>query len=162
MLKWLDSQGKENKLDDMPRIKELREQGFYCSQILVLMGLELQGKANPDLVRSMQSLAGGIGFSGNLCGALTGAACLLGLYAGKGKPEEEEDERLNLMLLDLVDWFKLTIGNRYNGINCDVILEGKKINIPERCPGIVQAAYQKAKELLVDYGFELSGNPDAD
>jgi C_GCAxxG_C_C family probable redox protein len=149
-------------LDDLLRINELRAGGFYCSQILVSMGLELQGKTNPDLVRSVQALAGGIGFCGGLCGALTGGACLLGLYAGKGKPGEQEDERLNLMLLDLVDWFKLNVGKRYNGIDCEMILEGKQANIPERCPGIVREVYQKAKELLVAYGFELSGNPDAD
>lgn len=154
--------GKENELDDLLRINELRAQGFYCSQILVSMGLELQGKTNPDLLRSVQSLAGGVGFCGDLCGALTGGACLLGLYAGKGKPDEQEDERLNMMLLDLVEWFKFNIGKRYNGIDCEVILEGKQVNIPERCPGIIQAVYQRAKELLVEYGFEISGNSDAD
>jgi len=147
-------------MDDIEKIYQLKEKGFYCSQILVLMGLELQGSSNPDLVRSMQALAGGIGFSGHLCGALTGGACLLGLYAGKGKPEEPEDERLNLMLLDLVNWFQSTTGTKYNGLNCDQILEGSLVNIPNRCPGIIQAVYQKSKELLVEYGFDLYGNQD--
>jgi hypothetical protein len=146
-------------MDDLIRIMELKQQGFYCSQILVLLGLELQGKSNPDLVRSVQALAGGIGFSGNLCGALTGGACLLGLYAGKGKPEEQEDERLNLMLLTLVDWFQTNTGVKYNGMDCDQILEGKQSNIPNRCPGIIQAVYQKSKDLLVEYGFDLNGTP---
>lgn len=145
-------------MNDLEKIVQLKAQGFYCSQILVLMGMELQGITNPDLVRSMQSLAGGVGFSGNLCGALTGGACLLGLYAGKGKPEEPEDERLNLMLLELVDWFQANIGQQYGGTNCDQILEGKQSNIPLRCPGIIQVVWQKSKNNLVDYGFELSGN----
>ncbi len=149
-------------MDDLMRIAQLKQQGFYCSQILVLMGLELQGKTNPDLVRSTQALAGGIGFSGNLCGSLSGGACLLGLYAGKGTPEEQEDERLNLMLLSLVEWFTQTIGEQYNGIHCDQILEGKQSNIPQRCPGIIQAVYQKTKELLVEYGFDLIGTPTED
>lgn len=146
-------------MDDSIRIMELKTQGFYCSQILVLLGLELQGKNNPDLVRSIQALAGGIGFSGNLCGALTGGSCLLGLYAGKGKPEEQEDERLNLMLLSLVDWFTETTGSQYSGINCDQILEGKQSNIPSRCPPLILAVYQKVKQLLVEYGFDLNGIP---
>lgn len=149
-------------MDELIRIKELKTQGFYCSQILVLMGLELQGKNNPDLIKAMQSLAGGIGFSGNLCGALTGGACLLGLYAGKGTPAAEEDERLNLMLLDLVDWFRESIGSQYNGVECDQILDGNRANISQRCPGIIQSVFQKAKNLLVDYGFELTGNLDED
>jgi C_GCAxxG_C_C family probable redox protein len=144
-------------MNDLDKITQLKAQGFYCSQILMLMGMELQGISNPDLVRSMQSLAGGVGFSGNLCGALTGGACLFGLYAGKGKPEEPEDERLNLMLLELVNWFEANTGKQYNGTNCDQILDGKQSNIPLRCPGIIQAVWQKSKDILVDYGFDLNG-----
>jgi hypothetical protein len=147
-------------MNDLDQIIKLKEQGFLCSQILILMGLELQGKTNPDLVKTMQGLAGGIGFSGNLCGALTGGACLLALYAGKGRPEDQEDERLNLMLLDLVDWFQSTTGAQYNGTNCDQIIEGRQSNIPLRCRGIVQSVYKKVKETLVEYGFDLSGTPD--
>ncbi|MHB8086612.1 MAG: DVU_1555 family C-GCAxxG-C-C protein [Anaerolineaceae bacterium] len=144
-------------MEDLEKIAQLKAQGFFCSQILMLMGMELQGISNPDLIRSMQSLAGGVGFSGNLCGALTGGACLLGLYAGKGKPEEPEDERLNLMLLELVDWFQETIGQPYGGANCDQILEGKQSNIPLRCPGIIKSVWQKSKDILVEYGFDLNG-----
>lgn len=149
-------------MNDLEKIVNYKMQGFYCSQILMLMALELQGKSNPDLVRAMQSLAGGIGFSGNLCGALTGGACLLGLYAGKGSPEDVEDERLNLMLLELVDWFGANTGKLYQGVNCEQILEGKQSNIPLRCPAIIQAVWQKSKEMLVEYGFDLSGTPDQD
>jgi len=144
-------------MNDLDKITQLKTQGFYCSQILMLMGMELQGITNPDLVRTMQSLAGGVGFSGNLCGALTGGACLLGLYAGKGKPEEPEDERLNLMLLELVDWFQVHTGAQYKGATCDQILEGKQSNIPLRCPGIIQTVWQKSKDILVEYGFDLNG-----
>ena len=89
----------------MIRMIQLSQQGFHCSQILLIMGLEAQGKNNVDLVKSMAGLAGGLGFSGDVCGTLTGGACLLGLYAGKGDPREEEDERLNLMIGELVEWF---------------------------------------------------------
>lgn len=145
-------------MDDIKRIIELKGQGYYCSQILVQMGLDLQGKSNPDVIRCMHALAGGIGFSGQLCGALTGGACLLGLYAGKGTASETEDERLNLMLLELVEWFKDRFGSRYGGMECDTILEGNLGNIPQRCPEIILSVYQKAKELLIEQGFELDGN----
>ncbi|MFZ0931868.1 MAG: C-GCAxxG-C-C family protein, partial [Syntrophobacteraceae bacterium] len=59
-------------MEEMIRMIHLAEQGFYCSQILLLMGLEARGKNNVDLVRSVSGLAGGIGFSGEVCGALTG------------------------------------------------------------------------------------------
>jgi C_GCAxxG_C_C family probable redox protein len=97
---------------------ELNFQGFHCSQILLFMGLEAQGKRDPDLIRAMNGLAGGMGFSGEVCGALTGGACLLGLYAGRGAPDEEEHLNLNLMITQLVEWFSVEFGEKYGGIRC--------------------------------------------
>ncbi len=147
-------------MDELERIKELKGEGFYCSQILMLLGMDLLGKSNPDLIKAVNALAGGLGFTGHICGALTGGACLLGLYAGKGKPEQEEDERLNLMIMDLVEWFKQTTGSQYGGIDCDTILGKNLNNIPLRCPQVVQGVFQKTKELLIEYGYDLSGNLD--
>ena len=70
-------------MDDLDQLMNLRKQGFFCSQILILQGLEMMGKSNPDLVRAMHGLAGGLGFSGELCGALTGGASLLGCTQAK-------------------------------------------------------------------------------
>jgi C_GCAxxG_C_C family probable redox protein len=149
-------------MEDLERMSELKQKGFYCSQILILMGLELQGKTNPDLVKAVHGLAGGIGFNGEICGALTGGACLLGLYAGKGSPETEEDPRLDFMTEDLVKWFKTTEGEKYGGILCDEIV-GKNARFQAtRCPLIVAETYQKVKDLLVENGFELTGNPDSE
>ena len=53
---------------EMIRMVELAQKGFYCSQILLQLGLEMQGKENPDLIRTMGALAGGLGFSGDVCG----------------------------------------------------------------------------------------------
>jgi hypothetical protein len=147
-------------MEDMDRIRELRQQGFFCSQILILLGLELQGKINPDLVRCMHGLAGGLGFTGETCGSLTGGACLLGLYAGKGLPEQEEDPRLLFMIEDLVKWFKGGFGNEYGGIRCDDILADNSKNLILRCPGMILGTFQKIKELLVENGFDLSGSID--
>ena len=108
--------------EDPLRMMTLKTQGFYCSQILLQLGLEAQGKENPDLIRAVAGLAGGLGFVGDVCGTLTGGACLLGLYAGKGIAAEEEDDRLNLMIRELVDWFKEEFEGLYGGITCAVIL----------------------------------------
>ncbi len=143
--------------NDTVRMVELAVQGFYCSQILLIMGLEAQGKSDPDLVRAMSGLAGGLGFTGDVCGALSGGACLLGLYAGRGTPEEEEDEKLKLMVAELVDWFSEEYGTLYGGIHCEVILGDDPRNRTARCPNIVMGCYEKVKALLSEYGFDLSG-----
>ena len=144
-------------MEDMDRMIELRQQGFFCSQILLILGLEMQGKTNPDLVRAIHGLAGGLGFTGDTCGVLTGGACLLGLYAGKGLSEEQDDPRLIFMVEDLVKWFKEDFGSQYGGITCDQILEDNAKNQLLRCPNLISQTYQKAKDLLVENGFDLSG-----
>lgn len=144
-------------MEDMDRIRALRQQGFYCSQILLSMGLEMQGKNNPELIRAMHGLAGGLGFSGELCGALTGGAALLGLYAGKGTADQEEDPRLIFMVEDLVGWFKMEYAEKYGGIRCEEILAGDSQNQARRCPVMVAGVFQRVKELLVENGFDLSG-----
>ena len=144
-------------MDDMDQLVVLRKQGFYCSQILMLQGLEMLGKSNPDLIRAMHGLAGGLGFSGELCGALTGGASLLGLYAGKGEAEQPEDPRLDFMVMDLVKWFKAEFAEQFGGVRCEEILAGNSQNQTTRCPILVTGVLQKVKELLVENGYELSG-----
>ncbi len=136
---------------------ELAMQGFYCSQILLIMGLEAQGKTDPDLVRSMTGLAGGLGFTGDTCGALSGGACLLGLYAGRGTSEEQEDEKMQLMIAELVDWFSEEYGTLYGGTRCETILGDDPKNRTTRCPNMVLGTWEKVKALLSEHGFELSG-----
>jgi len=144
-------------MEDMERMRALKQQGFYCSQILLSLGLEMQGKSNPELIRAMHGLAGGLGFSGELCGALSGGASLLGLYAGKGTPEQEDDPRLLLMIEDLVKWFKAEYGEQFGGIRCEEIIAGDSQNTMRRCQVMVIGVFQKVKELLVENDYDLSG-----
>jgi len=147
-------------MDTFDRMQELKRQGYFCSQILMILGMDLQGKENLDLVRAMNGLAGGLGFSGETCGALTGGACLLSLYAGKGKPADEENLRLNTMIMELVRWFQETYGKEYGGIRCEQILSGSSNSRATRCPTMVAGTFQKVKELLVENGFDLMGSDD--
>jgi C_GCAxxG_C_C family probable redox protein len=144
-------------MDETEKMLSLRKQGFYCSQILILMGLDMLGKSNPDLVGAAHGLAGGLGFQGELCGSLTGSACLLGLYAGKKRSEDEEDPRLDFMIEDLVKWFKSSVGEKYGGCRCEEIIGTQPGNQTTRCPVIVAECFQKVKDLLVENGFELTG-----
>ncbi len=142
-------------MDDlMFRLMELKHKGYYCSQIMMLLALENQDKTNPDIIRAMSGLAFGIG-TGEVCGALTGGACILSLYAGKGTDEEEENPFLMSMLEELGEWFKETYGGMYGGISCNSISEdGAKRT--ERCGPLVAATYQKVLEILIENDFDLS------
>jgi len=148
-------------MGDTERMQELKRQGFFCSQILMTLALDLQGQDDPALIRAMHGLAGGLGFVGETCGALTGGASVLGLYAGKGRPEEDDDPRLSFMIADLVQWFKAGYGHDYGGIRCADILQGEPNAQATRCPLMVRGTFQKVKELLVASGYDLAGR-DAD
>lgn len=140
--------------EEQMRMLEHAQQGFHCNEILMFAGLEAQGKTNPDLIRAVSALAGGLGFSGELCGALTGGACLLGLYDGRGDEREETSQRLNIMVNDLVDWFKMEYGQEYGGIRCSDITEDDPKNNPQRCPFIVSGVLNKVKSLVDEYGLD--------
>jgi C_GCAxxG_C_C family probable redox protein len=139
----------------MLRIMELDYNGYYCSQILLILALEAQGKSDPDLVRVMGGLAHGLGTGNGTCGTLSGAACLLSLYAGKGSDQEYEDENLRHMLRDLCDWFDQTFGKRYGNVTCDAIV-GDRTEMRQRCGEVVAETYRKALEILVAAGYDIT------
>jgi C_GCAxxG_C_C family probable redox protein len=137
------------------RMIELSENNYNCSQILMVLALEQEDKKNPDLVRGMSGLADGCGFFNETCGAMTSAASILALHAGKGAEEEEESKNLLLMLQDLGDWFQKEIGNKYQGTRCKDIA-GDLVGTPEVkqiCGGVVFHTYNKANEILEAYGY---------
>lgn len=143
--------------DDAFRVMELAMQGFQCSQILVQLALEAQGKQNPELVGAMTGLTGGMG-CGKTCGALTGGCCVLGLYAGKNSAEHSADGSLQTMLNQFADWFEAEHTERYGGINCADIVEDDMRNQMTRCPAIVLESLEKLKEILAGNNYEF-GNP---
>lgn len=141
------------------RMLELDYNGYYCSQILMIMALEAQGKSNQDLISALGGLAHGSGFHDGFCGALTGAACLLALFAGKGNDDEYEDERLKHMTRDLEGWFEKEIGSRYGGVSCESIV-GDRTEIRQRCGEVVAQTYHKVFEILTAAGYDLAeGRP---
>ncbi len=143
-------------MEELMRMMELKQQGFFCSQILLSMALEDRGESNPALIRAARGLAGGLGFARETCGALTGGACLLGLYSGKGLPDEPDDPRTDQMVQEMVAWFKEEHGQNYGGIRCEEILASEPANMKTRCPNLVITTYEKANELLEKYGVQNS------
>ncbi len=141
------------------RMMELSMQGFGCSQIMMLLALEAQGKSNPDLVRAVSGLQGGLGFSGKTCGCLTTGCCLLGLYAGRGTAEEVEDSRMQPMIQALVEWFEQEYTGKYGGIDCTVILQGDPRNQVSRCPGVVMETLIKVREILAENEIAFDQDP---
>jgi C_GCAxxG_C_C family probable redox protein len=140
-------------MDDMIlRLMRLKAKGFCCAQIILILALEAQGKTDADLVRSAGGLCFGIYGSGEVCGALSGGACLISLYAGKGGDEEAFDDRYMAMMGELVEWFGGAADDEYGGTRCHEILE----KFPDRsiCGRIVSDTYEKCMDILVSHGFD--------
>ncbi|WP_028584778.1 DVU_1555 family C-GCAxxG-C-C protein [Desulfogranum mediterraneum] len=140
-------------------ILRLAGQGYCCSQMVLQLALEMEGRENAGLIRALAALCHGFPATSGSCGALTGAACLLGYYGGKGGAEQEEDKRLPLMLDELADWFASYCGERRLGTSCsDIVSHG--IADSALCGSLISACYGQAMTILVEHGFE-PGNPDA-
>ena len=140
-------------------ILKLAHQGYCCSQIVIQLALDLQGTSNPGLLRAMSGLCHGFSSDRGACGALTGAACLIAYYAGKGKPDEEAHDRLPLMLAELTGWFEEYSDSRFGGIACgDIVKNGQ----PDTaiCGSLVSLCFGRAMAILVENGYDPTHCPD--
>ena len=90
--------------------------------------------------------------SGEVCGALSGAACLISLCAGKGSDAEDAHESFPSMMNELSEWFREKMAESYGGIRCDDILSIR----PDKsaCGPIVAETYGKAMEILMNHGLD--------
>lgn len=137
------------------RMIQLAENKYNCSQIMMVLALEQEGRENPELVRAMSGLGDGCGFFQETCGIMTGAASILAWYAGKGADDEKESEKLLPMLEDLGDWFRQEIGARYAGTRCNEIV-GDLVGTPDGkqiCGSIIFQTFGKVNEILAYNDF---------
>ena len=88
-----------------------------CSQCTILAIQNVFDMRNDDVFKAASGLCGGIGQMHDVCGALTGAALMLGLKYGRGREEIENQEKLMDSLLPvakLYKWFE----KEYGGVTC--------------------------------------------
>lgn len=137
--------GVQTNTDESTRLRLLALEGKCCSSILVAMGLALRGEENDRFVEAAAGLCEGM-YSGLVCGCLTGAACMLGLFGGRGAAP---------MVLEMTEWFTSEYGEKYGGISCGDITEGDRFNRTVRCPEVVAGTYERAKAILIEHGHEV-------
>lgn len=144
--------------DTLMELMRLAGKGYSCSQILMSLALEQRDESNPSLVRSMAGLAYGCGGGRATCGALTGGACVLALYAGRGGDDEEESERLPAMTQELTEWFVERVGAPNGGISCEALVgEAGLAASRQKCGSMVAETFEKVLEILASNGFDPAG-----
>jgi hypothetical protein len=142
------------------RIIQLAAKGYCCSQIVMLLALETQGRENPEMVRAIAGLCMGAGNSGGICGIFTGAVCVLALYGAKGADTENETDKLPLMYAELSEWFEQSACGVYGGTSCtDIIGEDMPRPRPDRCGRLLVDTWSRVQDILLENGFDPA-NPD--
>jgi hypothetical protein len=123
-------------------VMELLMKKHCCAQIVMAVGLEVQEKKKPDLIRAMRGLCNGI-YGQDVCGCLSGAACLMYLF---------HEQYGSIMVPELFDWFE----RRYGFTKCgDLVGFGKKN--PAKCRDMITQTCTYCLDMLEKHGLLEGG-----
>lgn len=116
--------------------------GFNCAQAVFGAFAEEMGMDFETAMRTASSLGGGIGHSGEACGAALGMCLALGLAVGYGTdPDMDTKNAHNARVKALMEAFRESFG----AMGCDDLREAGN---REKCAGFVRfAAELAAKEM---------------
>lgn len=140
----------------MPEATEYHQQGFNCCES-TLMGLcDHLGKTCHFFPRLATGFGGGLGHTGDVCGAITGSIMALGLEFGR---DQGNDKKTRDDLYLLVEHFINDVKKELGTIDCiDLIgvpmntVEGlseyRKNNMHLKCREFIKTISQIAKEYL--------------
>lgn len=109
-------------------------QGYSCSQSVVLAFTGELGVAPDVLLRIASAFGGGMGRTGNICGAVTGAMMVIGLQSGFSSPDDKVTKE---KVYELVAEFHKKFQEKYGAVDCPALLGYDLANLDER---------QKAKD----------------
>jgi C_GCAxxG_C_C family probable redox protein len=145
-------------MDKSEQAAEYMKSGYNCAQSIVKAFAREVGISNEEeAVRMAASLGGGIGRNGYVCGALTGAALVLGRKVGYIEPSDAAArEKTYAAVSRLLEAFR----KEYGTVMCGELL-GIDMKNPEQlararengvfqkqCPGYVLAAGRILEEIL--------------
>ena len=136
-------------MDVFDRMLELAREGYDCAQIMLTLALDMDGKSDPDLVRAMGGLSLGVAGGGDICGALSGGACLLAYFAGRGAPGEQPHPKLGEMYASLREWFSEYTAGSASG----------SANTPPATAAAAAAAYSPGTSATASCAAPLSSRP---
>ena len=104
------------------RAKNLFLNRLHCSQVIAMVGLEKLGVEDPSVIKAMGAFGGGIGGTGNICGALVGAASVIGSLYSRGSLDEKENPRIWAATKAVMKNFE-ELTSQYGGISCGQIAQ---------------------------------------
>jgi C_GCAxxG_C_C family probable redox protein len=110
---------------------ELFDSGFNCAEAVLLALSQEFNQKSPLIPRIATGFGAGVGRSGQICGALSGAVMAIGLLKGCDKGEEEREKRNAAFesVLEMIKAFEKEFGSSQCRMltQCDLqIQEGQK------------------------------------
>ena len=101
---------------------EMMDQGYHCSQVVLMHAAELLGRDKDEALRISSGLGGGL-FHGEVCGTVSGALLVLGIVCGYDDPKAGQAKTDHYHLVqEFVRRFREINGT----ILCRELLEGVK------------------------------------
>jgi C_GCAxxG_C_C family probable redox protein len=135
---------------------QLFKDGSNCSQAILTIFGQRYGM-DPEFAHTIgRSLGGGLGRSGNTCGAITGAIAILGLAQGNPEDEAEARNKIARTVQEFLHCFEERHGSLLcrELLNADMSTEAGQRKIKENqlvsrlCPAFVKDAAEILSELL--------------
>ncbi|PWR71116.1 C-GCAxxG-C-C family protein [Methanospirillum stamsii] len=145
------------KSDPVTSAADLFAQGYNCSQSVFTAFAEENGLDPAIALKIATSFGGGIGRTGNVCGAVSGAILAIGLIHGMDSLQESgKKEQCYALDQEFIQKFTAKFGSiectKLLGYNLGIPAEreeaGKKGVIKHICPGLVKGAAEILEELL--------------
>ncbi|MBR2109143.1 MAG: C_GCAxxG_C_C family protein [Ruminococcus sp.] len=138
--------------------EKLFREGYNCSQAVLLAFSDITGLDDDTAAKIASSFGGGLGRMREVCGAVSGAAMVLGLAKGYSDPRAFEAKKAHYKLIqDFAELFKEKNGS----IICRELLSGVRTvenGVPEArtdgyykkrpCPLLVRDAAEILDEML--------------
>ena len=136
----------------LTKIEGMFADGMHCSQIMLQLACEMRDKENPDLIRAMGGLGGGLFKRDKICGSLLGGCAIMGLYGAKSGPEDEIKFDYKKAVMELTDWYE----GEFGSIICNEIVEDDRMKVLNTCPAITCKAFIRCMEMLDELGIDTS------
>lgn len=109
------------------RAAELMDQGFHCSQVVMLHAAEVLG-LDQELILKMTCGLGGGCFEGSVCGCVSGGICGVGAVYGLCKAN---DTAQNDIMMAKTAEFKKLFKEKNGSLYCRDLLGGYSFDNPE-------------------------------
>ncbi len=135
-------------MDLEERIMELSRYGYACGQILGVLLLDTTGEENPQLIRCLQGLNGGIGGCGEVCGCMPAGCCLISNFTGKPDEHSFDSPHHRGAMGEFTVWFENEMEAEYGSLACRDIVGTDPAKKVRFCPQIIASTYEKCMEIL--------------